>query len=244
MPEPTHTAPVLSVVIPAFNEQKYLPSTLLALNRAIRHVPVEVEIIVVDNQSTDRTAEIAAGAATVVQEAKPNIGAARNRGARAASGEYILFVDADVKVSEHALEIAWNVIAEQHLVAGGLGALYEPRHLITWMFCAYWDWRRLNGAPCQGVAQFFRKDLFVELGGYREDIYMGEDVDLYHRAENLVQSRGLPGVRWIRESVVWPSPRRLDARPIRTILQQLPNTPGWLFRYRWLWRDWRTGTIR
>lgn len=244
MTEPARTTPVLSIVIPAFNEQKYLPSTLIALNRAIRHVAVEVEIIVVDNQSTDRTAEIAATSATVIQETKPNIGAARNRGARATSGEYILFIDADVTVSEYALEIAWNAISKRGLVAGGLGALYEPRHLVTWMFCAYWDWRRLKGAPCQGVAQFFRKDLFVDLGGYREDIYMAEDVDLYRRAANLVQSRGLPDVRWIRESVVWPSPRRLDARPVRTILQQLPNTPKWLFRYQSLWRDWRTGTIR
>jgi glycosyltransferase involved in cell wall biosynthesis len=78
----------ISVVIPAFNEARWLPLTLTRLAEAARQYPASVEVIVVDNASDDATADVArAAGATVIQETEHNVGLVRNRGAAAATGE-------------------------------------------------------------------------------------------------------------------------------------------------------------
>src|SRR5688500_11768592 len=89
----------ISVVVPAYNEEKLLPASLRAMNaaRAAFHERGwESELIVCDNNSTDRTREVAeAEGAKVVFEPVNQISRARNCGAGAASGEWLLFIDAD-----------------------------------------------------------------------------------------------------------------------------------------------------
>src|SRR5882724_6787627 len=89
----------ISVVVPAFNEERLLPATLRSIHAAAAVFSARgwaSELIVCDNNSTDRTGEIArAGGAEVVFEPVNQIGRARNRGAEAATGDWLLFVDAD-----------------------------------------------------------------------------------------------------------------------------------------------------
>ena len=89
----------ISVVVPAFNEERLLGRSLGEIKSAAgafaRH-GWEVELIVCDNNSSDRTAEIARNAgALVVFEPVNQIARARNRGAAAATGDWLIFVDAD-----------------------------------------------------------------------------------------------------------------------------------------------------
>ena len=87
----------LSIVVPAFNEERLLPGTLDSINAAAQAFDAAGgwELIVCDNNSTDRTAEIArAAGARVVFEPHNQISRARNTGAAAATGEWLLFVDA------------------------------------------------------------------------------------------------------------------------------------------------------
>src|SRR5437588_5727279 len=88
-----------SVIIPAHNEEKYLPRLLKSIELARSNYSGgadEIEVIVANNQSTDRTAEVAlAHGARVVNVEKRRIAAARNGGARAAGGEILCFIDAD-----------------------------------------------------------------------------------------------------------------------------------------------------
>ena len=88
----------LSIVIPAWNEEKLLPATLQALHSACASFSaagISWEVIVCDNNSTDRTAEVArASGASVVFEPVNQISRARNTGAAAASGSWLLFLDA------------------------------------------------------------------------------------------------------------------------------------------------------
>lgn len=86
---------ILSIVIPTYNEEKYLPLLLLSIKRQIFNK--EYEIIVADNHSTDATRKIARGfGARVVEGGMPGPG--RNKGAQVATGKYILFLDADVSL--------------------------------------------------------------------------------------------------------------------------------------------------
>src|SRR4029078_12159401 len=90
----TDDLPTLSVIIPAFNEETCLPATLAAVGEAADGL--RCDVICVDNESTDRTREIAlARGAVVVSESVHNIGRVRNTGARAARGDVLVFVDAD-----------------------------------------------------------------------------------------------------------------------------------------------------
>src|SRR3954468_6813980 len=89
----------VSIVVPAYNEEKMLPRSLNAIRQATRaftEIGWESKIVVCDNNSTDRTAQIAAeNGAEVVFEPINQIARARNRGAAGACGEWLIFVDAD-----------------------------------------------------------------------------------------------------------------------------------------------------
>src|SRR5256884_4138853 len=89
----------ISVIVPAFNEEKFIARSLRkikAASDALSALGWESEIIVCDNNSTDRTAEKArAAGATVVFEPVNQISRARNKGAAAAGGDWLVFVDAD-----------------------------------------------------------------------------------------------------------------------------------------------------
>ena len=86
----------VSVIIPAYNEEEYLPLCLESIKR--QDYTAEYEVIVVDNASTDNTAELALDwEAKVVYESKRSPACARQKGAEAATGEIIAFIDADTQ---------------------------------------------------------------------------------------------------------------------------------------------------
>src|SRR5262245_60492739 len=89
----------ISVIVPAFNEERLLASSLAAIKRAANVFEIrgwDFELIVSNNNSTDRTAAIATNeGATVVFEPINQISRARNRGASVATGEWVVFIDAD-----------------------------------------------------------------------------------------------------------------------------------------------------
>src|SRR5262245_7900666 len=112
-----------SVIIPAYNEEKFLPDTLTSIREAMAQMSLRSELIVVDNNSTDSTASVAAkGGARVVFEPHNQISVARNAGAREAQGQYLLFVDADTRISAELLQSALKVL---NAGAVGGGALIQ-----------------------------------------------------------------------------------------------------------------------
>src|SRR5438045_1309757 len=94
---------MLSFIVPAYNEELELPSTLSAIRAAAAITAEPYEIIVVDDGSTDSTASVAAnGGARVLPIQRRHIAAARNAGGRAAQGETLFFIDADTRIGpEH-----------------------------------------------------------------------------------------------------------------------------------------------
>jgi len=110
----------ISIVVPAFNEQKLISSSLQAINKAsaaFERLKWESELIVCDNNSSDRTAELArAEGATVVFEPINQIGRARNRGAAEATGDWIIFIDADSSPSQE-LFAAYDALRQKRPVS-------------------------------------------------------------------------------------------------------------------------------
>ena len=122
----------LSIVIPAFNEAGELPGCLESVFSALGAVgprcgELDTEVIVTDNNSTDATGRIArAAGATVVFEPVNQIARARNAGAATASGDWLLFIDADSRLHPATLEEMLATIARGHCLGGGCVVALDP----------------------------------------------------------------------------------------------------------------------
>ena len=122
-----------SVIIPAYNEEAFLPETLADLLLAMETVPYPGEIIVVDNNSTDKTAEVALKyGATIVPEPFRQIAKARNSGARAANGVFLVFLDADTNLPPALLNQALTLLASGTCCGGAL-FLILIRNCLFWL---------------------------------------------------------------------------------------------------------------
>ncbi|MCY4429106.1 MAG: glycosyltransferase [Rhodospirillales bacterium] len=180
----------LSVIVPAFNEEAYLASTLDSLRDAAgglrAETGAEIETIVVDNGSTDRTAAIAREwGADVVHELEQGIARARNSGAQHANGEVLVIVDADVIVPRGFLSGIHDAMSDPACMGGGVDTICRPRRLPVRLYLRGWRLlARLTGMV-QGAAQFCRRDAFEQLGGYDEGLWIGEDVDFVWRLRRL-----------------------------------------------------------
>src|SRR6185436_5878996 len=99
--------PMLSFIVPAHNEERWITGCLGSIHGAMAAVAEPYEVIVVDDASTDATHEIAEqmGARTLHVELR-KIAAVRNAGARAATGEFLVFIDADTQANEPAIRAA------------------------------------------------------------------------------------------------------------------------------------------
>lgn len=169
--------PDVSFVIPARNEELLIAGTLQAIHRAAAENHITYEIIVADDASTDRTAELAqAGAARVVPVQLHNIGAVRNAGAAAATGQILFFLDADTILPSRTLTAAIQAI-EQGAVGGGGGVQFEAgitriQRLLAALFTWYWQSLRGWAAGCN---IFVRRDVFNAIGGFDTSYFAAEE---------------------------------------------------------------------
>ena len=109
-----------SIIIPAYNEQVWLPKTIISVRKAMAAVKMDGELIVVDNNSNDNTAAIANYyGAEVVFESINQISRARNTGARHSRGKFLIFLDADTLLSEELLLSALEQLSSGKCCGGG-----------------------------------------------------------------------------------------------------------------------------
>ncbi|HEV2765045.1 MAG TPA: glycosyltransferase [Pyrinomonadaceae bacterium] len=234
---------LISVVIPAFNEADYLGATLAALARAqaflLKKAHAAAEIIVVDNDSSDATAEVARrSGAAVLKESGRNVARVRNAGARLARGDALLFVDADTIVPEELLWRVSEALTRPDCVGGAADTDYRPARLAANIYLRFWRVVGKLAGMAQGAAQFCRRDVFFELHGYDETLFMGEDVDFYWRMKRLARRRG-GSVRLLEDARVVPSSRRFDRwRFWRTLVWTNPLFILLFRRRRAAWRGW------
>ena len=205
--------PEISLVIPAYNEARYLPRLLGSLAVAgDRYVAAGgmVEIIVADNMSTDDTAAIATAAgARVVRVEQRRIAAARNGGAATANGRIIAFLDADTAaVHPDTFAAVRAALDDPRTVGGATGCTLERWSVglaatYAMMVPLVWATRFDTGLV------FCRRADFVSVGGYPEELRLAEDVAFLWRLRRLGKQRR-QRLRRLRSFKVTASTRKFD----------------------------------
>ena len=236
----------ISVIIPAYNEELALPETLERIGKALSVAACPSEIIVVDNDSQDKTKQLAeAFGAKVFLEKEHNISKVRNTGERNSSGDVLIFIDADTLVPDTLFQKIAAVMEDEKCFGGAVAVGYgdfERKwmrfYLMGWAF-----WGKLFNMA-QGAAQFCRKSIFEELEGYNQTIFMGEDVEFYWRLSKVAKrNRGY--LYFVEHPKVITSTRRFDKMSLwKTFLLTHPIFIRLTWRKKSLWKDWYEKAVR
>ena len=166
---------MISFVVPAYNEELELPATIAAIRDTAQDR--QHEIIVVDDGSTDATAEVAtASGAKVVSINRRQIAASRNAGAHHAHGQILFFVDADTRINSHNVDGALDAISDGF--AGGGARVIIAGKIPTWariflkVFCTIYFGLNLGA----GAFLFTTRKNFDAVGGFNEEFFIGEEI--------------------------------------------------------------------
>jgi glycosyltransferase involved in cell wall biosynthesis len=184
----------ISIIVPAFNEEKLLPATLQSIREAMGafgRLGWPAELIVCDNNSTDATARLAAEAgARVVAEPVNQIGRARNTGARAATGDWLIFVDADSRPSAGLFADVAAEIQTGTCLAGGSCVRLEGESPFILRATALWNFISTTLNYMAGSFIFCGADTFREVGGFNQELFASEEIDLSRQLKRLARQRG------------------------------------------------------
>jgi len=204
---------VLSFVIPAYNEEKCLPATLRAVFASADAVGEPFEVIVVDDASTDRTAEIAREhGAQVVSVRNRQIAATRNTGARVARGDVFFFVDADTLANPLAIRMALRALRNGAVGGGCLFRYEDPVPL--WVKALYpvamlaMRLVKFTG----GCFLFCSREAFAAIGGFSEAMFAAEELEFARSLKRI-------GRFVVPRPVVDTSNRKLSELTVRRIVK-------------------------
>jgi len=196
----------ISIVVPAFNEERLLGDSLAKIKAAadaFTKIGWQAELIVCDNNSTDRTAEIArAAGATVVFEPINQIARARNSGAAAATGDWLFFVDADSHPSAELFTDAIAAIRSGKYLAGGATVRLDEQYFFAGIIAGLWNlvsrWKKFLA----GAFIFCETDAFRKLGGFSNELFCAEELEFGQRLKKMAKETGKRVVILHRHQIV------------------------------------------
>ena len=184
--------PHISLVIPAFNEEDFLPALLNTVDEARAQYSGDqdaIEVVVADNGSTDRTAEIAADrGCRVASVERRRIAAARNAGARIAQSDIVAFVDADSLIHPDTLNAIDRTLRDD-VIIGATGITMSRWSLGIGVSLAL-VYPVIYAIGADSGVVFCRRSDWEEVGGYDERMTFAEDVDFFRRLRKLGRTRG------------------------------------------------------
>jgi len=208
----------ISIVIPAFNEERLIAGTLHHIKQAaeiFRDRHWEAEIIVCDNNSKDRTAQIARDAGVaVVFEPINQIARARNRGAMEAKGDWLLFVDADSKPGRELFAEVLDAIESNLCLAGGCLVKLEGDHALANRITGIWNFLSRRLCLLAGSFIFCEAKAFREIGGFSNELFAAEELDLTKRLKELARTRK-KRVVILEKHPLATSPRKVELYTLR-----------------------------
>lgn len=225
----------LSLVIPAYNEERLLPAllqTITAARERYRFGADAVQVIVADNASTDSTAAVAESlGCEVVRVEERCIATVRNGGARNAVGEVLAFVDADSEIHPDTFNSIEDALDTGRVVAGATGVRLDrmsPGIAATYVLLMPFVWAMRMDT---GVV-FCRREDFETIGGYDERRSFGEDVQLLFDLKRAGRERGQKLTR-LRSVKAVTSTRKFDTfgdwhyfTELRRLLPLMMRSPG------------------
>lgn len=228
--------PDVSIVIPARNEDRYIAAALVSV--AAQRWPLErLEAVVVDNASTDATTAAARAfaataphlAITVLHEPVVGVSRAKNRGARAAHGRWLIFLDADSRLAPDLVErVVYR--GDSGTPAGSIRVVADSRDYLDRAFFGLIEFgKNLFKLPAQML--YCERAAFLRAGGFDESLNLAEDRDLLVR----LQRAGVTVCR-LTESHIATSPRRLRRLPWR--LGMLTMLLRWALANWGIGRNW------
>jgi glycosyltransferase involved in cell wall biosynthesis len=182
--------PEFSVIIPARNEEKFLPLCLASLEKAALFASAQIEIVVVVNRYTDSTEQIAVSAGCkVIQHDAKNLSLLRNAGAEEARAETVVTIDADSQASENLFLEIRRILSSGKYIAGGVW-IFPERYSLGILFSF------LGLLPCLlywGISAgvfYCRREDFQSIGGFNPEYFSAEDVEFARRLRALGKTRG------------------------------------------------------
>jgi glycosyltransferase involved in cell wall biosynthesis len=184
----------VSVVVPAYNEERGLAATLRSIREAMTAFNAygwSSELIVCDNNSTDRTATVATQeGAAVVFEPINQISRARNAGAARAAGDWLVFVDADTHPSRELFLDMARAIADGRCLAGGSTVRLDISQPAATLLVRLWNAISRMMRWAAGSFLFCETAAFRELRGFSLEWYAAEEIDLSRRLKRLARRTG------------------------------------------------------
>jgi len=172
--------PLVSIVIPTYNSEKTLSKCLESIrNQTYKNI----EVIVVDKNSGDKTVEIAKNYNAKVFQLNSERGEAKNFGLRKAIGKYVCFIDSDMELTKNVVKECVNLIEKGEKIGG---IIIPERSVGNSFWAKVRDFERsfYAGTPIES-ARFFRKDLAEKVGGFNENIIFFEESTLPQKVEKL-----------------------------------------------------------
>ncbi|ASJ72140.1 glycosyltransferase [Granulosicoccus antarcticus] len=234
-----HEIVQFSLIIPAWNEADFIAQTLESVTSVLaeleRHSAHRGELIVVDNNSTDATAQIAESyGAKVVFEPVNQIARARNCGAQAACGEVLIFLDADTRCSERLLNHVLDRLQTGTVVGGG-STIAPDKPISTAAMRGMSAWNAISRTAnlAAGCFIFCTREAFEAIGGFSDKVYAGEEIFLSRALKRWGRARAMrfeimtiePVVTSVRK-LEWYSPMQLALQTLLVLI------PGALFSKR------------
>ena len=232
--------PHVSLVIPARNEENFLPALLDTVDEAkarYRGGADAIEVIVSDNVSTDRTAAIASErGCRVVSVEKRVIAVVRNGGGRAARGQVVAFVDADSTIHPETFNAIDDAMSRSDVVGGSTGLRMSRMSAglaMTYVVMLAFVW---TTGMDSGVVFCRRKD-FDAIGGYRKDMDFAEDVRFLWDLRRLGRPRRQRLIR-ARTAKAMSSARKFDKHGDWHYLVNFFRSGYWFFRDKTALHEW------
>lgn len=179
-----------SVIIPARDEEANLPGCLDSIEAALRRCGADAEVIVVANRCVDRTEDVAkARGAVVVHDDSRNLAMIRNAGARRATGEIIITIDADSRMAPGTLAAVDAALKSGKYIGGGVN-IYVERVSLGIIVTAIVIMLPLLPMGISAGLFWCRKEDFDAIGGFNEKLIVAEDLDFALRLKAHGRTRG------------------------------------------------------